>query len=74
VPADEQSAFGTPAQGGPGIASSIIVDFDGKGGQFFAQPGARGQPGFGERDALSAIFVASQGAKLFEFCYGAFRI
>ena len=73
VAADEQSALGVAAQGGPEVARRVGVDFHGERGQGGAQVSAGGGPRRGEGDPLRAVFVAGQGMQFFEFGNGAGR-
>ena len=72
--ADEQGAIGLAAEGGPGIAGGVLVDFGGELFELLAQPGAGGQPGLGERNALRAVVVPGQLAEFLQLGNRSFRI
>ena len=65
--ADEQRLFRLAAQGVPGVARFVVVNFEREVFEFFFEPGARLQPGFRKGDALCAVFVSGELAKFLEF-------
>src|SRR6266481_6196694 len=65
--ADEQGALRFAAKSRPEIAGGVGVNLDWEFLEFFLQPFASRDPGFGEGDALSPVFIGRQTAEFFQF-------
>ena len=73
-PGSAELSLRNTAQGCSAVSGRIVVVFGGKFGEFFCNPLAGVESGVGPGDALCAVFVSRERAKLLEFSYGAFEI
>ena len=74
MPADDQRLLRFAAQRDPAIARGVVVVLHRKSVELRREPLARLQPGVGPGDALRAVFVRRQCAKLLQFGDGSFGI
>ncbi len=74
MPANEQRPFGSPFQRDPIISGGVVVMLDRQLTDFRGEPLARFEPRIRPRDTLRAVFIAGEGAKLFQLGDCSFRI